>query len=435
MDIGIVVVIAVNAIVIGISTDHPENTGLWEILEIVFFVIYLAEFLVKNIWWGTPVYFSGPDRNWNWFDFACLIISAVELLVKVFSGEQQRGQSQLNLLKVLRLARLFRLVRIMRFKMFKELKLMAMGLLSGIRALIWAIVLLMVVIYTISIITKSFFGDTHIEFSTVGAGMFTLFRCFTEACETYEGNPIPELLYVQSEWLFQLGYVLVTMLVTVGLFNLIMAVFIDNVTKSQNQRKQKELGESAIETEVKLKMLLARFINEPAGDKPALAMMDRFSEDVTSKLTNLTDIAKKRHQLEQRVCADECNINITRGVFQAWLQDAEFVRVLEEADAARYDRIRQVDISNKFELFNILDVDLGGELSPHELLTGLLSLRGEVSKGCSAYVLSSLLTTINNETEIGDVIYILLRVRDMTHRLDQLQQGLQSLGRGGSPGW
>ncbi|CAJ1404691.1 unnamed protein product [Effrenium voratum] len=415
MDIGIVVVIAVNAIVIGISTDHPENTGLWEILEIVFFVIYLAEFLVKNIWWGTPVYFSGPDRNWNWFDFACLIISAVELLVKVFSGEQQRGQSQLNLLKVLRLARLFRLVRIMRFKMFKELKLMAMGLLSGIRALIWAIVLLMVVIYTISIITKSFFGDTHIEFSTVGAGMFTLFRCFTEACETYEGNPIPELLYVQSEhrWLFQLGYVLVTMLVTVGLFNLIMAVFIDNVTKSQNQRKQKELGESAIETEVKLKMLLARFINEPAGDKPALAMMDRFSEDVTSKLTNLTDIAKKRHQLEQRVCADEafkllkeCNINITRGVFQAWLQDAEFVRVLEEAD---------VDISNKFELFNILDVDLGGELSPHELLTGLLSLRGEVSK--------------------GDVIYILLRVRDMTHRLDQLQQGLQSLGRGGSPGW
>ena len=92
----------------------------------------------------------------------------------------------------------------------------------------------------------------------------------------------------------------------------------------------------------------------------------------------------------------------------------------------------QVDISNKFELFNILDVDLGGgslselqykqyrqyctfttksisqhvrttpsiqkfrffpfcsqpwlcsvkgELSPHELLTGLLSLRGDVSKG------------------------------------------------------
>eukprot|EP00434_Breviolum_minutum_P030389 symbB.v1.2.026879.t1/scaffold2721.1/size72280/4 len=130
-----------------------------------------------------------------------------------------------------------------------------------------------------------------------------------------------------------------------------------------------------------------------------------FSEEVTNKLSNLTDVAKKRHQLEQRVRADEAfkllkehNINITRAIFQAWLQDGEFVRVLDEAD---------VDISNRFELFNILDVDLGGELSPHELLTGLLSLRGEVTK--------------------GDVIYILLRVRDMTHRMEQLQEDVKGL--------
>lgn len=29
------------------------------------------------------------------------------------------------------------------------------------------------------------------------AGMFTLFRCFIEACETYEGDPIPEKLYLR----------------------------------------------------------------------------------------------------------------------------------------------------------------------------------------------------------------------------------------------
>jgi len=406
MDVGIVAIIAVNAIVIGIGADHPEHVTTWEVLEVVFFLIYLAECLVKNWWWGVRTYFCGADRSWNLFDFACLLVSAVELLVKLIASED--GQSQLNLLKVLRLARLFRLVRIMRFKMFKELKLMAMGLLSGIRALAWAIVLLMVVIYTISIITKSFFGDTHDEFKTVGAGMFTLFRCFTEACETYDGDPIPEKLYVEAklernEVVFQFGYVLVTMLVTVGLFNLIMAVFIDNVTKSQNQRKQKELGESALDVEVSLKLLLARFINEPGTDKPAAHVMERFSDDVVSKLTNLTDTGRKRHQLEQRVCADEafkllkeCNINITREIFQAWLRDPEFVKVLEEAD---------VDISNKFELFNILDVDLGGELSVHELLTGLMSLRGEVSK--------------------GDVVYILLRVRDMMDRMEILQQSLE----------
>ena len=28
--------------------------------------------------------------------------------------------------------------------------------------------------------------------------MFTLFRCFTEACENYEGDPIPEQLYIEK---------------------------------------------------------------------------------------------------------------------------------------------------------------------------------------------------------------------------------------------
>lgn len=422
LDVGIVLVIAVNAIVIGIGADNPQHIMTWEILEVVFFLIYLAECIVKNLWWGIKIYFCGPDLSWNLFDFGCLLVSAAELAVKIIFGLD--GQSAVNLLKVLRLARLFRLVRIMRFKMFKELKLMAMGLLSGIRALSWAIVLLMVVIYTISIITKVLYGDHFEEFSTVPNGMFTLFRCFTEACEDYDGNPLPEQMYILGgapgfnastprdeippEMLsynvdFQIAYVLVTMLVTVGLFNLIMAVFIDNVTKSQNQRKQKELGETALDVEVSLKLLLARFINEPGTDKPAAAVMERFSDDVVNKLTNLTDTGRKRHQLEQRLCADEafkllkeCNINITRDIFQAWLRDPEFVKVLEEAD---------VDISNKFELFNILDVDLGGELSVHELLTGLMSLRGDVSK--------------------GDVIYILLRVRDMMDRLEIMQQFLE----------
>ncbi|CAE7723276.1 CACNA1A, partial [Symbiodinium pilosum] len=72
------------------------------------------------------------------------------------------------------------------------------------------------------------------------------------------------------------------------------------------------------------------------------------------KLSSLTDAGRSRNQAEQKRIAnaafqvlEECHINITREVFQAWLKDAEFVRVLEEAE---------VDISNKFELFNILDV-------------------------------------------------------------------------------
>ncbi|CAE7586692.1 Scn1a [Symbiodinium natans] len=408
MDVGIVLVISLNALVIGISADQDPDSPFWEVLELVFFGMYLLECVVKLVFFDGWQYFVGSDRSWNIFDFACLVISAIELSISyitrlVEGGNAARGQ--LALLKVLRLARLARLVRVMRYKVFRELKLMALGLFSGLQALFWAIVLLMAVVFTMGIIVRSLFGyqaEKLPEFSSVDRAMFTLFRCFTGTCETYGGDPIPEKMFDEFEYGFPLfiGYFLIMMLVSVGLFNLIMAVFIDNVTKSQNQRKQKELGESAEMTEIALKMVLAKFINEPRAGEDSKDIMKRISEDAMKKLASLTDAGRSRNQQMQKRLAneafkvlEECRINITREVFQAWLKDPEFVRVLEEAD---------VDVSNKFELFNILDVDSGGELSVEELLNGLMGLRGDVSK--------------------GDVVSILLRVRDILQRVERMEQ-------------
>eukprot|EP00435_Cladocopium_sp_Y103_P073890 s1182_g45.t1 len=72
MDVGIVFVIAVNAAVIGIAIDTPQHTNIWEVVEIVFFSIYMLEFVVKNAWWGVSNYFCGSDFTWNLFDFFLL---------------------------------------------------------------------------------------------------------------------------------------------------------------------------------------------------------------------------------------------------------------------------------------------------------------------------------------------------------------------------
>jgi len=410
MDVGIVIVISLNALAIGISADAPaSDRTLWQVMEVIFVGIYLLECIVKLAFLDGWQYFVGADRSWNIFDFTCLIISMIELTISYITQAVEGGQDGergvLNLLKVLRLARLARLVRVMRYKIFRELKLMALGLFSGLQALFWAIVLLMAVVFTMGIIVRELFGvhsQMLPEFQSVDRAMFTLFRCFTGTCETYDGDPIPEILFNQLGYGFPLfiGYFLLMMLVSVGLFNLIMAVFIDNVTKSQNQRKQKELGESAEMTEIALKMVLAKFINEPRAGDDSKEFMKRISEDAMKKLASLTDQGRSRNQAMQKRLAneafkvlEECHINITREVFQAWLKDHEFVRVLEEAD---------VDVSNKFELFNILDVDMGGELSVEELLNGLMGLRGDVSK--------------------GDVVSILLRVRDILQRVERMEQ-------------
>merc|ERR1712087_282149 len=62
---------------------------------------------------------------------------------------------------------------------------------------------------------------------------------------------------------------------------------------------------------------------------------------------------------------------ITRDVFNTWLKDPDFEAMLEEVD---------IETSTKFELFDVLDVDMGGELEIDELIGGLMSLRGPISK-------------------------------------------------------
>lgn len=61
MDVGIVLVIAINAVCIGISADQNPDAVLWEVLELVFFGIYFLEFIVKACFLDRCNYWVGPD--------------------------------------------------------------------------------------------------------------------------------------------------------------------------------------------------------------------------------------------------------------------------------------------------------------------------------------------------------------------------------------
>merc|ERR1712232_780735 len=84
-------------------------------------------------------------------------------------------------------------------------------------------------------------------------------------------------------------------------------------------------------------------------------------------------------------------ILIPRDVFNTWLRDSDFLDVIEECE---------IETATKFELFDVLDVDMGGELSFDELVNGLMRLRGPISK--------------------SDTVAVRLKVRYMTHMLEEL---------------
>eukprot|EP00931_Biecheleriopsis_adriatica_P067387 TRINITY_DN41537_c0_g1_i1.p1 TRINITY_DN41537_c0_g1~~TRINITY_DN41537_c0_g1_i1.p1 ORF type:complete len:239 (+),score=26.93 TRINITY_DN41537_c0_g1_i1:38-718(+) len=224
--------------------------------------------------------------------------------------------------------------------------------------------------------------------------MFTLFRCFTDGCNSYEGKPLSEHLREAFGGVFIWGYVVVMILVTVGIFNMIMAIFIDNAINSAFRRRQKELSESAMETRSRIKRIVAQLAIDPSVYEDEFGIEEGIS---WTGLNNLTRKARARHA-ESEIHATEAQfealksagLKISKKEFDRWLSIPQFVDLMEDSD---------IDTSNLTELFDTLDADMGGWLEPDEIVTGLLKLRGPVSK--------------------NDVIAIRLKVRYLTEAVER----------------
>lgn len=370
------IAIVLNSTTLGLSTDICVDCDIWQMLEILFTLIYSLEFVIKLKLFGCSGYFRGALWYWNVFDFFCLLLSVTELGItygiKLSMGdasESEEATGNLVMLKIFRLARLMRTIRALQFEIFHELRLMIMGIINGMTVLFWAIVLLFLLIYVISILLTNLLRETVTEFRSLPSSMFTLFRCFTEGCSAYNGTPLAERLRMSVGdfgGIFMMCYVAVMMLVTVGIFNMIMARFLETAVTAAVRRKQRELSECARETEQDLKRIIAQLCED-----------DTVVKHQWKKFTTGANIFFKHHMFDAFCTQDDFDnmvrqgVQISRDQFHGWLTVPAFLDVLERAD---------IDTSTKFDLFDILDADMGGSLEPAELLTGLMKLRGPVSK-------------------------------------------------------
>eukprot|EP00930_Biecheleria_cincta_P069940 TRINITY_DN57611_c0_g1_i1.p1 TRINITY_DN57611_c0_g1~~TRINITY_DN57611_c0_g1_i1.p1 ORF type:complete len:292 (+),score=58.30 TRINITY_DN57611_c0_g1_i1:1-876(+) len=285
-------------------------------------------------------------------------------------------------MRLLRLARLARLIRALRYKVFLELKLMVMGVFAGMRGLLWGFVLLMSIIYFFALVFKKTVGAEEPEFSTVIASMSTLFRCFTEGCSDYEGFPLQERLRQKYSWGFFVAYLSMYILVGVGVFNTIMALFIDNVMNSQAERKQQDLSMSASKIEIELKECLCRLLLMSRTN----VVPEEVEQEIRALQRTMDDLASRvRAQFE---CLIAAGCHISKDAFDVWLEDAHFLDVLDRAD---------ISIHNKAVLFEVMDADMSLSLSADEVFHGLMNLRGPVTK--------------------GDVIYMSMRIRHLVKNL------------------
>lgn len=251
-------------------------------------------------------------------------------------------------------------------------------------------VLLLVLIYVFGIGMKTLAGSSQDEFETLPDSMFTIFRCLTEGCSGYDGTPLPERLrkttFRPTSGLFMIAYILVFMLVNVGIFNLIMAIFLDNVVSQQTLRKQKQLSETALKSQVSIQHAVADQISQEEG--PVELPDDIHSMEL-----------KHQSKVMEKVLG-KLDLTVSRDRFASWLSHENFTDVLENAG---------IDTSIRTQLFDILDADSGGLLNIDELISGLMSMRGHVTK--------------------GDIIAMSLKVRYVSQLVETLNNGEFSASR------
>eukprot|EP00812_Abedinium_dasypus_P008719 NODE_245_length_1757_cov_111.855464.p1 GENE.NODE_245_length_1757_cov_111.855464~~NODE_245_length_1757_cov_111.855464.p1 ORF type:complete len:573 (+),score=203.28 NODE_245_length_1757_cov_111.855464:65-1720(+) len=376
--------ITLNGILLGLQTDpYMAAWPIWLGVQIFFTVAFLVEAAFKMWRDGIVGYFRGPEWRWNNLDFFIVLTSLADVF---FTNFLNVNSSRVSLLRFVRLTKLTRLVRLLHITGLKELHLMVRGLFAGMKTLVWAIVLLFFFVYICGIIMtdvitrgdrvprgEEFEDEMNQLFGSLPAAMITTFRCLIGDCATSQGKPTIGMLIDAFGLPFALGYVLVVMLVTFGLFNLIMAIYLENTLAAARQH---DTGHEANKHVAQLVKELLRI----------------FCTTQKHRSNNMPS--------NPELAEDDNDVDCTRPIQrQTYMQAITCRRVQRIMDTLEIE-------SDRARLFDVIDADGNQSLSVREFVQGLLRLRGEAQR--------------------SDVLASVLGVRAVLDKLRELDARTQS---------
>merc|ERR1712146_724677 len=147
-----------------------------------------------------------------------------------------------------------------------------------------------------------------------------------------------------------------------------------------------ELSANAKETERNLKRMVAQLAMDPSSMKGKRRTNSRRSRRTGHGMEELASVEDYEAMLRAQT-------RISKEIFTDWLSIPHFIDLLNASD---------IDTTTRNDLFDILDADMGGSLGLDEVVTGLMKLRGPVSK--------------------NDIIAIRLKVRHMVQNIPLTEQ-------------
>eukprot|EP00927_Polykrikos_kofoidii_P048267 TRINITY_DN4248_c0_g1_i4.p1 TRINITY_DN4248_c0_g1~~TRINITY_DN4248_c0_g1_i4.p1 ORF type:complete len:645 (-),score=100.21 TRINITY_DN4248_c0_g1_i4:36-1895(-) len=336
------VIIVLNMVYVGVASEVSASETFFG-LDIFFASCFCLERIFKLHTLGLRDYFIGREWKWNTFETILVVVGVVEVCVSADGASS--GELSSPLVRMIRLVRIAKIIRVWRLQVFEELMVMVNGVIGGMRTLCWAFVLISIPLYIVAMILRETAGRTNNEsdivsenFANVAMSFFTMFRCVVaDDCSDHGGRPIFLLLSRSQGWGFAAIYIVTILLMNFGLFNVIVAIFVENT-------------------------LAAAKHNEISIRRQRL-QDDEIFEEKTRDLLDLVESLRKAREPE-----GSTSTHISMSLFDELCEHSTFRDILAELDVAEEDQ---------FDLFDTLDVDGGGTLDTAELVTGISMLRGD----------------------------------------------------------
>lgn len=331
----------------GVSTIDDELAVMLSIFGKAYAGLFFVELCIRVLAQRRSfVSMRNPEWRWNLMDSIIVLASLVEIIFEVSSyasGAEEMsltGMSGLRTLRIIRITRLVkiaRLARILRFVM--ALRTLTQSILHTSKSLIWAVVLLLLIVYTFAIlftqVVNDYMQDTNTTmtleewelgrryFSSLPKAMLCLYMSIANGV-SWEQVIIP-LNAVSVVWDFMFLFYIA--FATLAVLNVITGVFCQSAIDSAQSDHE---------------MVIQSIMNNKDAHIEKIRML--FSE----------------------IDEDESGV-ITYQMFEKGIRSQDVKTYFESID---------LDVWDAWTFFKLLDMDSGGAVEIEEFLMGCLRLRG-----------------------------------------------------------
>eukprot|EP00931_Biecheleriopsis_adriatica_P096910 TRINITY_DN7063_c0_g1_i1.p1 TRINITY_DN7063_c0_g1~~TRINITY_DN7063_c0_g1_i1.p1 ORF type:complete len:658 (-),score=146.83 TRINITY_DN7063_c0_g1_i1:145-2118(-) len=343
--------IVANAIFIGMevqySVTNPGPSPLAiRIATQCFTLLFLVELMIRWVALGHK-FFHGPNWSWNVLDLFIVLTSLWESVVEVLYALQMEidpgisGVSSLRVVRIVRITRLVRVTRIARIMRFiKALRTLVSSIIVTLKSLIWAMILLVLLVYTGAIVFTQAVSDfvqdegssqpeeitdaLKLYWPNLYVSMLTLFMSICGGVSWEQ--PLAPLMVVSPACVFT--FLFFISFAFFAVLNVITGVFCQSAIESATSDHD---------------MLMQSIIADKEAHVEKVRSLFKDLDDDDSGFISLAELEENMHKKSVQT----------------------------------YFEALELNVSDAWNFFKLLDTDGGSAIEIEEFLFGCLRLRGE----------------------------------------------------------